>query len=462
MNARVCYDWSALGYHEDPIPGDPEQVEATAKSYASTSDTILQVSDYLAKLDGNGQQSLTITALKARSRELSGQLQSVSTRYTETAAALRYYAPELRAAQAIADAAISAGGPAESRRKSAKGNADSIWWGWKTTLEPAQATQFEESYFLAKSQADSAAADVAAAKTKILEAIHRRDTAADAAKSMIHSAIENSPVTDTVLDTFKEVFDKAVDILTKVGQWVWDNIDTIALVLTIAAAVTAFIPGLNVISPFLAGAARIANVISKVKAAVNTAKAVVKAVTTGDVSDLVAVGATYVAGKALGKLTGLVTKPLGKAAGTMYGKALHAANKETSAKVWGKLSTIVTGSSARGMSLSTLDKAMSSATPSVKAELQRTLTSLTQSTVSGETNRELQKLVGHEVGKQAGKVFSPLKDAIKDAVGTGAKEGTNMIIRSVSSSTPNTSAINRGYGGFGGGTPGGGGAGGGW
>ena len=93
MTARVCYDWSPLGYHEDPIPGDPDQVDSAAKTYASTADTINQVSDYLANLDSDGQQSLTITALVARSRELSGQLVNVSSRYSATAAALRYYAP---------------------------------------------------------------------------------------------------------------------------------------------------------------------------------------------------------------------------------------------------------------------------------------------------------------------------------------------------------------------------------
>jgi hypothetical protein len=318
MTARVCYDWSPLGYHEDPIPGDPDQVDSAAKTYASTADTINQVSDYLANLDSNGQQSLTIAALVARSRELSGQLVNVSSRYSATAAALRYYAPELRASQAIADSAIAHGAPAEAERKRAASNARDIQVGWLTTLDPTQAKQFEESYTRATNQADTAATQVGAAKAKILEAIRRRDQAADVAKSMISSAIENSPVTDTTLDKFKDLLDKGAEILTKVGKWIWDNIDQISFYLTIASAVLGWVPFLG---PALIVAAKVANILATVKSAIGVAKSVAASAKSGDWSGAILTGGAFVVGLGLQKLAPVVAEKLGGATSTLVGKA---------------------------------------------------------------------------------------------------------------------------------------------
>jgi len=401
MTARVCYDWSPLHYHEDPIPGDPDRVEAASKSYAATSDTILQVSDYLAKLDADGQQSEAITALKARSRELSGQLQSVSSRYTETAAALRCYAPELRGAQAMADAAIAAGGPAEARRKSASSDAANIWVGWKTTLEPSQAKDFEDSYFLAKHQADSAAADVATARAQIEDAIRKRDAAAETAKGMISAAITNSPITDTVLDQFKEVWDAGVDAIKGVGKWVWDNIDNISLALTIAAAVVVFIPGLDVLAPVLLAASRVATMISWAKKGVELGRAAVKWNRTGDSSDFVSESVSIAAGLVIGKVAG-------GGAASIAGKAVHSSNQAVSKRLWDTVDSAVTSVNVGGETQMVVSR----------GAIGTTLQQISKSTIDGETKRLIQGSTKKVADAVSDRLSSDLaKSEISDAQG---------------------------------------------
>ncbi len=415
MTARACHDWSLLGYGSDPIPGDPDAVEAAAKSYASTSDTILQVSDYLANLDGSGQQSKTITALKARSRELSGQLQNVSTRYSETAAALRYYAPELRAAQEIADAAFAQGEPAERERKEAAQNAWNLWSGWKVTLEPSQAKQFEDSYYLAKHQAENAKHNVDAAKTKIQEAIRRRDDAANAAKSMISTAINNSPVTDSLLDKFKEVFDKGVEILTNVGKWIYDNIDTISLVLTIAATVVAFIPGLNVIAPALFFLSKVATVISKVKSVITVVKSIVTAVKTGDFSGLVASGAAALAGMAVGKLGGAIAGKLASGAKSLAGHAVYAFNSKTATGAAGAFSRLIKGGAKAG--LAATEEASKVIGTKATKKVSHVLTEIAKGEISRETKGHITDYVGDKVEDYfKEKITDPVKHVVKEAV----------------------------------------------
>ena len=420
MTARVCHDWSPLKYSSDPIPGDPDQVESAASSYATTADTINEVSDYLANLDGDGQRSDTITALMARSRELSGQLLSVSGRYSETASALRYYAPELRAAQAMADSAISEGAPAESQRKQAASNAQDIYQGWMTTLDPNTAKEFEDSYRMAQQRATAAAHEVSVARNKVEEAIRRRDAAAEHAKSLIESAIVNSPMNDSVLDRFKEVLDKAADILTKVGKWIWDNIDTISLVLSIAAVVVAFIPGLNVIAPVLELLANGASALAKAKAVVGVAQAVVKGATTGDWTGAISLGAASLAGFALGKVGGAIASHTGgigalanavmskgtndKVAGEagsltkkMVKKAITAYNTAPKTGVAGVLSGVVQGSAKAGAVATTYAETVLGRSALKGAE--KTLTEFSRGVVTSETKKAVAEFAQDKVEK---------------------------------------------------------------
>jgi hypothetical protein len=415
MTARVCHDWSPLKYSADPIPGDPDQVEAAAKSYATTADSVNQVSDYLANLDGDGQRSDTITALMARSRELSGQLLSVSGRYSETAAALLYYAPELRAAQAMADSAISEGAPAESQRKQAANNAQDIYLGWMTTLDPNSAKEFEDSYNVAKQRASAAAYEVSLARNKVEEAIRRRDAAAEHAKSLIESAIVNSPMTDSVLDKFKEVLDKAADILTKVGKWIWDNIDTISLVLTVAAAVLAFIPGLDVIAPVLLALSKVATIIGRVKAAAGVVKSVTTAVKTGDWSGVVATGAAALAGWAVGKVGGAVAGKLASGAKSMAGQAVYAFNGKATTGVAGAFSKIVRGTAEAG--LEATEAATSVVGSTATKKVTKVLTEFATADVSQETKRHITDYVGDKVEDYVNKkLIDPVKGVVTTAV----------------------------------------------
>lgn len=420
MTARVCHDWSSLKYSADPIPGDPDQVEAAAKSYATTADSISQVSDYLANLDAEGQRSETITALVARGRELSGQLLSAGGRYNATASALRYYAPELRAAQAIADSAAAEGVPAEAQRKQALHNAQEIRLGWMTTMDPNRAKEFEDSYRMAEHQITAAAHEVGQARHRIEEAIRRRDEAAERAKSMIESAIENSPMTDTVVDRFKEILDKTGDILGTVGEWIWDNIDTISLVLTVAATALAFIPGLQLIAPVLFALSKVATIVGRVKAVVGVVKSITSALRTGDWSGVVATGAAALASWGVGKLGGALAGKLSSGAKSLVGQAVYAFSSRGTSGAAGALSKIVMGTAQAG--LVATEAATTVVGAAATKKVTKVLTELATAEVSKETKRHITDYVGEKVEDYINeKLVAPVQHVVADAVHDGVE-----------------------------------------
>lgn len=104
MSARPCHDWSVLKWNSDPVPGDPDHVEQAATNYRSTATAIDGAASNLRRLTSDSC-SVAVDAILKQSHEAAEALAKVSSRYSGTAYALAGYAPELREAQRMAEAA---------------------------------------------------------------------------------------------------------------------------------------------------------------------------------------------------------------------------------------------------------------------------------------------------------------------------------------------------------------------
>jgi len=91
----------------DPVPGDPDEVERAAKSLADMAEEITRQTANLTKLaTAEGWDADAGRTFADSARDLSGELGKAHGRYRAAAGSLRGYAPELRHAQSVADAAL--------------------------------------------------------------------------------------------------------------------------------------------------------------------------------------------------------------------------------------------------------------------------------------------------------------------------------------------------------------------
>ncbi|MBK8732770.1 MAG: hypothetical protein IPL93_07885 [Actinomycetales bacterium] len=285
---------------------------------------------------------MAVDAILKQSHEAAEALAKVSSRYSGTAYALAGYAPELREAQRMADEAWRLAAAAEPKRRESSARAHDLWLGWRTSFNPDDAANFEELYHQQKAAAETHAGEVAHARHLLEQAIKKRDEAASVAQSKVRDALEHSEVNDTILDYFKEIIDKGADLLSKIGKWIWDNIDTIALVLTVVAAITAFIPGVNVIAPALLAISKGAQLLAKVKAAVTAVQAVWKGVKTGNWGDAIGVGVGYLLGKVVGKVGGSLVMKDRRSIQSLARKYIGLYNGKLHGRVTGNLKVIET------------------------------------------------------------------------------------------------------------------------
>ena len=105
--SRRPTDWSPLA-GSDPVPGDPDEVERAARSLADMAEEITRQTANLTRLaTAEGWDAEAGRTFADSAGELSGQLGKAHGRYATAAGALRGYAPELRHAQSVADAALA-------------------------------------------------------------------------------------------------------------------------------------------------------------------------------------------------------------------------------------------------------------------------------------------------------------------------------------------------------------------
>jgi hypothetical protein len=310
-------DWTSVGLHSHPIPGDPAVVQATAGAFRQTATRLGDAANGLRRLDSTETESLAVTKLLSNAREVAGLLELALDRYDVAADALAAYGPVQAEAKAKAEAAVRDAMTARGVHDRAAANANNLRLGAMTTIDPQQRQDFLQAYHQAKAQAADASSSYESARARVLGAIEERDRAAAHATRQISGAIADREINDDLFDQLGELWEGVKDLAAEVAKspllkaaidaaiaaatWVWENIDLIVLVLTVVAFAISWVPVLGQVAVAIALAARVAVTIAKVIHAAKFAIAVAKGVRTGDYRDLVKEGAMLLLGKALGK-----------------------------------------------------------------------------------------------------------------------------------------------------------------
>ncbi|WP_313021690.1 putative T7SS-secreted protein [Mobilicoccus sp.] len=238
---RPAVDWSPLGWGQDPVPGDPDEVADAARRFG---DTARELSEAASRLRGLGEDQLSteaVTVLLARAHELAGRMEAARTRYDEAEGALARYAPVLRDAQVRSlDAQRVACAAAEAYRQArARAEYDRVELMAPTYGSPAEdyrRQELQESYDRNVTSARSASDELRNARAMLDRAIEDRDAAASLAADTIEAVVDDSPLNDTLGDRIRDVVDRVAESLDDIRlEKIGEILQTASLACTVAS-----------------------------------------------------------------------------------------------------------------------------------------------------------------------------------------------------------------------------------
>lgn len=314
---RRCHDWTPLELNHDPIPGDPEQVTHHADRWRSLADLIKAAADNLRRINAGPNRSKAIDQAMTNALDLATRLDAVHPKYSQAGSALLVYAPRLAEAQHLAEQAVLAAGPARAEQDQAAGHARDLWWGMTTNLDENQRAAFADQYNSAVRRKTQAATSLAAAKSKLAEAIRTRDEAAAIAQRAVEDAagagVRDSAgdvagkIWNDLVEGGKAFIEEAAKVAEKWKPW----LEGASIVLGTVGLVAAFIPGAQPVAAVLLGLSRATSIASTACDVISLAGTAVKA------SD----------GRQTWGAVG--SQALGLATGVAAGKAVGAVGKRT-------------------------------------------------------------------------------------------------------------------------------------
>lgn len=228
-------DWSPLA-GSDPVPGDPAGIAAEAAHLKGVAEQIAGQVAVLRKIaasqsDEKGQHA---GKLQSAASDTAGQLDKVTGRYQQTAAALQAWVPELEYAQAQSLKALAQAQDAHARQQAHQ----------PVQRPPGKEVTHQQQHDdQARARAyNQASADLAAAKSMLDDAVGHRDAKASEAAAKIESAVGADA------DSWLESMWADVKSFTDRYAWLIKDICTVLeVVATVLAVVALFIPGLNLL-----------------------------------------------------------------------------------------------------------------------------------------------------------------------------------------------------------------------
>jgi hypothetical protein len=238
---------------EDPVPGDPDQVERIAKRYSDMAEELTRQAGNLRKLaTTEGWDADAGRTFAESAGDLAGKLAKTHGRYAAVASSLKAWAPELHHAQQQADdalikakqaqATIDANKPPDQPPAGHAGQTDH-----PPTPEEVAADRRRQTAY------DDGIGSLEAARKQLHDATDHRDYHAGRAGHAIRDAIDDDGLKDSRWDKFKNwVHEHAKDIKAIADVCSW-----IATALSVVAIVISFIPVLNFLTPVLLLAAGI-------------------------------------------------------------------------------------------------------------------------------------------------------------------------------------------------------------
>jgi len=233
-------DWHPLA-DSDPLPGDPDQVEALAAEFDRLGDDIGANNPTLRRVQD--QQDWTgeaATAFTGRVGDLPDKLDQVQKRFSSFAGALKAYAPVLRASQATARRALQQAREAQAAASAAQADLNGL-----TVVRPADAPPEPRARTDARSQAAArcrgqmiaANDDLARSRRMLAEAVGDHREAERKAASSITAAAD-----DDLQNPHKPWWKKAAEAARQVLQVVSKVAGALSAVFGVLALLTCWIP----------------------------------------------------------------------------------------------------------------------------------------------------------------------------------------------------------------------------
>ncbi len=296
----ICLDLSPVGMSTE-FDGSPDALESGAQTLRSTATTLDAAAANIRRLTENGNEleSQAFSALAERSSEVHGTMGKVALRYRLMATATQKFAEVLRTEQQTAARLV---GEAAEARNAYTHASQQHSQARLLARDPEPSSQ--QRALVLSQQANVAAnranAGLESAKQQLRAAAQRVNDANKSASEEIRSAMEVSGLDDTLWDKICYVGAKIGEAAAAAAKWIWDNIDTICLVLDIVALVLAFIPGIGTAAGALIKAvtilARVAKGVSLIKTAVEGVEKAQQGDGWGAVGSFAKIGLTLAAG----------------------------------------------------------------------------------------------------------------------------------------------------------------------
>ncbi len=261
----------------DQLEGDPAGIRDGAADMHRAGENLGNAARAVNKLVSSSDEivSKAFDAIGEKAGIATSKLSDAGHRYRRIAEELNGFAAVLETEQANARRHAETAQEAKGRMDRAEAAYNKARVKAMTVDQDAQNSAVADAE-QASSHFDSANADYSQAISSIQAAASRVAEANNKAASAIESISNVSGLEDSFLDRLCAAVKAVVDTIVKIGKWIWDNIDTICLVLDIVSLVLMCIPGVNAAVGALKLIVTAVNFLSKAAKAIQTTKDVVE------------------------------------------------------------------------------------------------------------------------------------------------------------------------------------------
>lgn len=258
MTNRAQLDWTVLDiYDGDPVPGDPTVLEGWKIKLDGTLTSLDNAITGIAALTDTNGKNKSEALLKAMEQagEVKSDLEKVKTRYKGASEAMIDYPSKLREAQTESLDARTAAATAKQNVKTHQAAMEQANQQAHDD-DPAISKQGAADVKTERGKRDAAQGELDAAKKKLVDAVAKRNEAAQAAERKINDANRNSKLNDNFMDKL---------LANPVFKWVWDHLGDIATVLDFLSWVCTFVPGLQGVAAVLKVLATVFKILDALK-----------------------------------------------------------------------------------------------------------------------------------------------------------------------------------------------------
>lgn len=295
------------------LDGDPDRLDHLVSVFHKNAGYIADANTNLGKITSESGENRArgFTALAGKANEIKEGMDKTVLRYRLMAAAVSEFSTVLREEQSKVQSHIDGATQAKADYQVAVDQHQRAQ-NLARSVDPCDRQEATNLGAWAATRSQTASASLCSHREAIQQAADRVRAANERAASKVKTAMEESELDDTFLDKLADFTKKALDAVVEVGKWIWDNLETISLVIDVLSFVLMLIPPLTVVGAalkVLSAVAKVLRVISVVKFAVESGKSIWSAAQTGGAGAALGVAATIGVGFAARKI---VSQKVGK------------------------------------------------------------------------------------------------------------------------------------------------------